>query len=92
MTTRTIALAMLFALLGFGLGVAQFASLRANVGLYVQSGVRASAVLLHSLRLVAVALAWVAVAYAGGAAGLVAAFAGFLIARPVVTARLGRIS
>jgi hypothetical protein len=92
MTAGTIALAVLFALLGFALGIAHFTSLRANVGLYLHGGDRPAAVMLHALRLVVIALAWIAVAALGGAVGLVAAFAGFLGARPAVTARRRRSS
>jgi F1F0 ATPase subunit 2 len=86
----TLALAALFAVVGFLLGFAHFTSLHRNVRAYVAGGARSRVILLHVLRLAALALAWLLVAKTAGPIGLLAAFAGFLVARPIVTTRLGR--
>ena len=80
MSASDLATVAAFAALGFGAGIAFFSALRINVGLYATSGVGARAVGLHLLRLGAVGVVlWVAATL--GAGPLLAAAAGFLVAR-----------
>jgi hypothetical protein len=85
MTLAELARAALFGFLGLLIGIAQFASLRANVRLYLGGHSRAAAVGLHLLRLLLVTLAWILVVRLGGPTGTVAALVGFLVARPLCT-------
>ncbi len=85
MTLAAVSGAALCAILGLLLGIAHFASLRANVRLYLGGRSRVPAVGLHLARLLFVALAWVLLARLGGPTGVVAALAGFLVARPLCT-------
>jgi len=82
----------LFAFLGLLIGAAQFASLNESVRLYMDGRSRGAAAAFHLGRLVLVAAAWVAVARFGRAGGLLGAFAGFLVSRPLVVAWLGRVA
>ena len=84
------ALVGLFGLVGLVLGAAQFASLSVNVRLYTGMASRGVAAGFHFARLVLAVAAWLAVARFGHALGLLGAFAGFLVARPLVTACLRR--
>jgi F1F0 ATPase subunit 2 len=68
---------------GLVLGVAHFLGLYANSRLYVQRGATGKAIALHALRIALTSVGLVAIAQFG-AAPLLAAFVGFLIARPAV--------
>ena len=81
---------VVFAFVGLFIGAAQFASLNENVRFYLGGRSRGVAAALHVARLVLVVTAWVAVARLGRAGGLLSAFAGFLVSRPIVVAWLGR--
>jgi hypothetical protein len=72
-----------FGVLGLALGLAQLLSLRAVVRRYVEAHSHLAAIALHAARLVLIVPAWVVVARSGGAPGLLAAFVGFLVARPL---------
>jgi len=81
-------LALAFFVVGLVLGTAHVLSLRRNVRAYIEGGARQHAIALHLARLAVIAIAWLVVARLGGAVGLLAAFAGFIVARPLVTARV----
>jgi hypothetical protein len=72
-----------FGALGVALALAQLLSLRAVVRRYVEPHSHLKAIALHAARLALIVPAWVVIARAGGAPGLLAAFVGFLIARPL---------
>jgi hypothetical protein len=78
-----------FAAVGLGLGAGHFLALRRNMALYLAHGCRGHAALLHVLRLMLVAGAWLALARFEALA-LIPAFAGFLGARYTVAARAAR--
>jgi UPF0716 family protein affecting phage T7 exclusion len=80
----------LFGFIGLLLGAAQLVSLNENVRLYTGGGSRSAAAAFHVTRLVLAAVAWLAIARFGRAPGLLGAFAGFLVVRPIVTTWLGR--
>jgi hypothetical protein len=65
-------------------------SLRHNVGLYLRRTAPVVAVLLHLGRLAGLVAGWVLVARVGRAPGLLEAFVGFLISRPIVATRSKR--
>ena len=90
MTATVMRQVILFGLVGLSLAVAQLVSLGAVVRRYVHGGGRAGAIVLHLTRVALIASAWVAVARIGGARGLLAAFAVFLIARPLLMRRIAR--
>jgi hypothetical protein len=92
MTGVRILWAVLFAFLGAGFALAQLWSLHGIVEGLVGAGPRTRAILLHLARMGLIATAWSGVAWLGGAPGLIAAFVGFLAARPVVMARIRRAS
>jgi hypothetical protein len=73
----------LFGVLGVALGLVQLLSLRAVVRRYVEAHSHLAAIALHAGRLALIVPAWVVLARCGGAPGLLAAFVGFLIARPL---------
>jgi F1F0 ATPase subunit 2 len=77
-----------FALAGFVLGAASFASLKLNTDLYL-GGQLWRPIALHLLRLAIVSAA-LACAALQGAGPLLAAAAGIVIARPVTVRLLGR--
>ncbi len=77
------------ALLGFAAGVVHFLGLRRNVRLYVSAGRLRHAVALQAARL-ALTVALFAAAALQGAAPLLLAAGGFLLARAVVLARRER--
>jgi F1F0 ATPase subunit 2 len=80
----------IFGTAGLVLGAAHFAALHVNTRLYLAGGSGAArAVGLHALRMALLVAAWLVVARFGGVA-LVAAFAGLLLARCMVTARIAR--
>jgi N-ATPase, AtpR subunit len=80
----------IFAVVGIVLGGAYFTALHANTQLYLRGASRRTwAFGLHAFRVAALVAAWLAVARFGGVA-LVAAFAGLLLARRLITARIGR--
>lgn len=83
MTGATFSHMALFTVLGIALGLIQLLSLRAVVRRYVEAHSLLAAIALHGARLALIVPAWVVVARSGGAAGLLAAFVGFLIARPL---------
>jgi N-ATPase, AtpR subunit len=74
-----------FGAIGLALGLAHFAGLRRDAGRYLARGVRAGIVAGHAARLVASAAVLVLVARSG-AVPLLAALAGFLVARFVAVA------
>jgi hypothetical protein len=76
-----------FAVIGFVIGTAQFASLRRNVARYIGGDARSAAIAFHVVRLLAATAAWIVVARVGRAPGLLAAFVGFLVSRPLFVAR-----
>jgi hypothetical protein len=78
-----------FAAVGFALGAAHFLALRTNTALYLAHGRRGRAALLHVLRMMLVAGAWLTLARFEAPA-LIPAFAGFLGARYAVAARAAR--
>jgi hypothetical protein len=80
----------LFGFIGLLLGAAQLVSLNENVRLYTSGRSRGAAAAFHVARLVLAGVAWLAVARFGRAPGLLGAFAGFLVSRPIVTTWLGR--
>lgn len=88
MTAGEVARLAAFALAGFVLGAASFASLRLNASLYVGSGLWRP-ILLHLARLAVVAGALVWTAFQG-AGPLLAAAAGLTLARPIAVRLLGR--
>ena len=69
---------------GFACGFAFFRALAANVALYVSGRAKGRAIAVHVLRLAGVGAAFFAAAQFG-AAPLLAALVGFLIARAVTT-------
>ncbi len=69
------------------MGALHFAALRRTVGAYVDGGLRARTVALHSVRLVLVGLVFVWLARRGGVLVL-AALAGFTVMRLIVAWRL----
>lgn len=75
-----------FALLGFAAGVVHFLGLRRNVRLYVSAGRLRDAIALQAARL-GLTVALFAFAAWHGAAALLLAAGGFLLARAVVLAR-----
>jgi hypothetical protein len=82
--------AALFGLLGPLLAGAHLASLKENVRLYTSGRSVSAAAAFHVLRLALAVVAWLIIARLGHAAGLLGAFGGFLIWRPLVTTWLGR--
>lgn len=74
---------VVFGVIGIGLGCAHFTALRVNTRLYFEDGARKRAAALHLARMLLVALALVLIARFGAIA-LLAAFSGFVIARPLV--------
>ncbi len=82
----SIAVMAAFALLGAAVGVAHFVSLQRNVRLYLSAGRLRHAVALQALRL-ALTVALFAAAALQGAAPLLLAAGGFLLARTFVLAR-----
>jgi hypothetical protein len=79
--------AALFGAVGLALGAAHFGALHVNARLYLGELGGGRAVGLHALRMGAIVAALLGVARFGGVA-LVAAFAGLLLARRMVTARI----
>ncbi len=88
MTIKAVLVALLFAFGGFGVGLAHLATLRGNLRLYLDGGVRVAAVAAHVARLALLATVWIVAARVSGAVGLLAGFAGFLLARLAVTSRM----
>ncbi len=88
MSLALVRQALLFGLIGLVLGVAQLLSLRTVVRRYVAERSGARAIGLHVGRTAAIVVLWVIVGRLGGALGVLAAFVGFLLARPLVMARL----
>lgn len=86
MIARVLSLG-LFGGLGLLIGLAHFATLARAVRRHVGEGSRATAFALHVARMVAVVGTWVLIARLAQAPGLLAAFVGFLIARPIAVAR-----
>ncbi len=82
----TAAVLAAFALLGFAAGVVHFVSLRRNVRLYVSADRLRHAIALQAARL-ALTVALFVVAALHGAAPLLLAAGGFLLARAAVLAR-----
>jgi F1F0 ATPase subunit 2 len=80
-------MAIVFLALGFLLGSAHFALLRANTQLYARSGAWRNAALLCALRLTLTVAALGLIAQAGAAA-LLAALVGILAARSLLLTRL----
>ncbi len=77
-----------FAMAGFVLGGASFASLRLNTSLYVGGGLwRPIALHVARLAVIAGALVWTALQ---GAGPLLAAAAGLTLARPIAVRLLGK--
>lgn len=83
MIPDSVPTACLFVAVGLVLGAAHFLGLYANARLYVCPGATGKAIGLHALRIALTSLGLVAIAQFG-AAPLLAAFVGFLIARPAV--------
>ena len=88
--TSQLVHAALFGVLGLLLGGAQLGSLNVNVRLYMGGRSRGAAAGLHVARLAIALVAWLAIARFGHAAGLLGAFGGFLISRPLVMTWLRR--
>jgi hypothetical protein len=79
-----------FGAVGLALGGAHFAALQMNTLLYLAGSCRRTRALgLHALRMALLVAAWLVVARFGGVA-LVATFAGMLLARSTITARIAR--
>lgn len=83
-----VAAALLFLPVGVTLGLAFFLSLRANTRLYVTGGNVAAAIAVHFARFLGAGGAFFLIS-TQGAAALIGAFAGFLLARLAVV-RPGR--
>jgi len=89
MTPMTLLVIALFGGIGFALGVAHFHGLRRDTRRYLARGMSPGAVAAHAGRLLATAAVLVLVARSG-AIPLVAALAGFLVARFVAVTRAER--
>jgi len=89
MTPAAIARLLIFALAGFALGGASYATLKLNTVLYL-SGDRWRSAVLHFFRL-ALLVAILVWAARQGAGPLLAMAAGLVVARPVVVPILARL-
>ena len=81
-----------FVAVGVALGFVQLRSLRALVQRYLGARSHLVTIAFHAARLALIVSAWVVVARLGGGSGLLAAFAGFLVARPLFMAGKGAAS
>lgn len=88
MTTTALPRVILFGFFGLSLGFAQLLSLRTIVRSYVARRRTGFFIFVHVTRMALIAGAWVTIARIGGGRGLLAAFAGFLIARPLLLDRI----
>lgn len=87
MTPASLAAASaLFGLLGLGLGLVHFHGLHHGTRAYLAGGVGLRTVAFHLVRLLVTGAAFVVIAR-HGAVPLLAAFAGFVAARRIATAR-----
>ncbi len=89
MTTMNLPAVAFFTLIGLALGFAHFHGLRRDARRYLARGVGAGAVALHAARILATAAILVFIARSG-AIPLVAALAGFLVARYLTVAQARR--
>jgi F1F0 ATPase subunit 2 len=89
MTPMTLLAIALFGGIGLALGLAHFYGLRRDTRAYLAHGVRVAAVAAHAARLLATAAAFVFIARSG-AISLLAALAGFVVARLVAVAQARR--
>jgi N-ATPase, AtpR subunit len=85
MTSATLLQVCLFLVLGFGAGAVHWIGLRQNVAAYLEGGRLGPALGLHIGRFI-LTIAVLAVAAQFGAPTILAALAGFLVSRYVVTA------
>lgn len=83
--TALVVRAALFALVGLALGLVHFAALHRGLRLHLRDAFGLRAVAFHLARFAVTAAAWVVLARAGSAIGLLAALAGFVGARPLAT-------
>jgi F1F0 ATPase subunit 2 len=89
MTTAPLLVIALFAGVGFALGLAHFHGLRGDTRRYLEGGLRLWAVAAHAVRILATVAVLVFIARSG-AAPLVAALSGFVVARFVAVAQVRR--
>jgi F1F0 ATPase subunit 2 len=89
MTTAPLLAIALFAVVGFGLGLAHFHGLRGDTRRYLEGGLRAGAVAAHAARILATVAVLVLIARSGSVP-LVAALSGFVLARFVAVAQARR--
>ncbi len=83
MTSTAVAQIGLFATLGLGIGLVHFLALRLNTMLYAAGGAGGRAIALHIGRMLLTLALFTWMAWLGALA-LLAAFGGFLVARPLV--------